>query len=360
MDQKRLIEKLEKIAVGKARLTEKECLLSFSSLPIAVLFKYADMVRERLNGNLCTFTIDRNINYTNVCEIRCAFCAFSRDEGDGDAFVLPVKEILERVKEAEKLGATQIMLQGGLYRKTGLSYITEVFRAIRDACPDMTIHSLSAPEIEYLSKIENKSLEEILNILRDSGLCSLPGGGAEILSDEVRTVVSPKKTKTSTWLKVHETAHHLGMASTATMVIGHREDLKHRVDHLSLIRNLQDRTGGFRSFITWIYHPGNTELGGEATTSADYLKTIAIERLFLDNIPHIQASWISIGRQVGQVALHAGADDLGSLMLEEKVVRATGHDFMAMERDEMINLIRSAGREPAHRRTDFSIIKRFN
>ncbi len=359
MNEKVLVQKLEKVTAGNYRLTEEDAAQAFRCLPLSTLFRYADKVRERLNGEICTFIIDRNVNYTNICGIRCKFCAFSRNEKDEDAYVLSIDEILKRVKEAKKLGATQVMLQGGLYRKTGLSYITEVFRAIKERYPDITIHSLSAPEIEYLSKIENKSFEGILSILRNSGLNSLPGGGAEILSDEVKLVISPKKTKTDTWLRIHETAHSLGIASTATMVIGHKEKVKHRISHLACIRRLQDRTGGFRSFIPWIYHPGNTELGGRKTTSADYLRTVAIARLFLDNLKHVQASWISVGRTVGQVALHAGADDLGSLMLEENVVRATGYDFMSMKMDEMVYLIESSGREPAQRTTDFTIIRRF-
>jgi cyclic dehypoxanthinyl futalosine synthase len=291
--------------------------------------------------------------------VRCRFCAFSRDEGDPDAYVLTPEEILARVDEAHRLGATHIMLQGGLCRKTGLSYVREVFGRIKTAYPEMTIHSLTAPEIEYLARVESRSIEDVLETLKESGLGSLPGGGAEILSDPVRSLVSPNKINTAAWLAVHAAAHGLKIPSTATMVIGHRETIGDRIEHLAAIRNLQDRTGGFRSFITWIYHPGNTELGGKPTNAVDYLKTIALQRLFLDNIAHLQASWLSIGVAVAQVALHCGADDMGSIMLEENVVRATGHNFPPLKAEDMAKLIHSAGRQPAQRRTDFTILRTF-
>lgn len=359
MRDQRLAAKLESVANGEERLTEEEALEAFASLPLATLFKYADQARERLNGNICTFVIDRNINYTNICEVRCKFCAFSRDEDDKDAFVLSIEEIVEKVREAVGLGATQVMLQGGLCSKTGLGYITGLFKELKRSFPRVVIHSLTAPEVEFLARLEGKSIEEVLKLLRKAGLDSLPGGGAEILVDEIRWIVSPKKTTAQKWLEVHETAHKLNIPTTATMVIGHQEKPEHRILHLSLIRNLQDKTDGFRAFIPWIYYPGKTELGGKKTTSPDYLKTVAIARLFLDNIKHLQTSWLTIGKPVAQLTLRAGVDDMGSLMLEENVIRSTGYDFMSMKIEEMVHLIRSSGLKPAQRATDYSILKTF-
>jgi cyclic dehypoxanthinyl futalosine synthase len=350
---------LDEIAQGSRRLTDDEALICVTEAPLSLLFWKADIVRRRLHGTRTTFIIDRNINYTNICEMRCAFCAFSRDEGDADAYVLTHDEVLERVREAADLGATQVMIQGGLYRKTGLSYVTELFRKLKTEFPHITNHSLSAAEIDYFARTEGLSLEETVRVLKEAGLDSLPGAGAEILNDEVRAVISPKKIGTQRWLDVHRAVHEAGLFSTATMVIGHVEAPKHRVAHLKALRDLQDETGGFRSFIPWIYLPGKTELGGTKATAAEYLRTIAVARLYLDNVPHVQASWLTVGRKVGQLALHAGADDLGSLMLEENVVRATGHDFVALRTDEMVSLIESAGFTAAQRRTDFSIVTEY-
>lgn len=359
MRNRKLEAKLESVANGEGRLAEEEACETFATLPLATLFKYADRMRERLNGNLCTFIIDRNINYTNICEVRCKFCAFSRDEDDKDAFVLSTEEIVNKVREAVDLGATQVMLQGGLSSKTGLGYITDLFKELKRSFPQVIIHSLTAPEVEFLARLEGKSIEEVLRLLREAGLSSLPGGGAEILVDEIRLVVSPKKTTSRKWLEVHETAHKLGMPTTATMVIGHKEKLEHRILHLSLTRDLQDKTSGFRAFIPWIYYPGKTELGGKKTTSSDYLRTVAIARLFLDNIKHLQTSWLTIGKPVAQLTLHTGVDDMGSLMLEENVIRSTGYDFMSMKIEEMLHLICSSGLKPAQRATDYSILKTF-
>lgn len=354
-----LLSLLDKVSKGRERLDPEEALSLYELMPLPVLFKFADRVRKRLNGDVCTFVIDRNINYTNVCQVRCYFCAFSRDEKDDDAFILSAEEIIAKVEEAITMGATQVMLQGGLNPKIGISYISSIFGEIKRKFPEITIHSLSAPEIEFLANLENMTFRRVLEKLKEAGLDSLPGGGAEILVDDVRKVVSPKKTKTDVWLKIHNEAHKIGLHSTATMVIGHKETIRDRIEHLTRIRELQGRTGGFMSFIPWIYYPGKTELGGSKTTTEDYLRTLSIARLFLDNIQHVQASWLTVGKAAGQMALHAGADDLGSLMLEENVVRSTGHDFMSMKIEEMVHLIRSSGREPAQRLTDFSIIRAY-
>ncbi|MCX7831316.1 MAG: dehypoxanthine futalosine cyclase [Actinobacteria bacterium] len=348
-----------KIEKGK-RITSEEAISLFREYPLSLLAKIANDIKEEKYGNKVTFIVDRNINYTNICEVRCKFCAFSRDEEDSDAYVLSEEEILNKVEEAVNMGATQVMLQGGLYRKTDLYYITNIFSLIKKRFPQISIHSLTATEIDYFSKIHNLSIEEVLTKLKESGLSSLPGGGAEILVDKVRKIISPKKISSSKWLQIHEKAHLLGLKSTATMVIGHRETIEDRILHLERIRKLQDKTGGFLSFIPWIYYPGKTELGGTKTTSVDYLRTLAVARIFMDNIPHVQASWLTVGKKTAQMALYFGADDLGSIMLEENVVRATGHNAVRMAIDEMVNLIKSADRKPAQRKTDFTIVREFN
>lgn len=354
----KLLNIAAKTLSGK-RINEEEALVLFKEASLSFLSYVANIEKERLYGDRVSFIVDRNINYTNVCEVRCKFCAFSRDEKDEDAYILSPEQILEKVEEAASRGATQIMLQGGLYRKADLDYIVKVFRMVKEKFPKITIHSLTATEIDYFSRLSGKSIEDVLKTLIDAGLDSLPGGGAEILVDRVRKVISPKKTMSERWLEIHKTAHKLGIQSTATMVIGHKETLEDRVEHLRKIRDLQDETGGFRSFIPWIYYPGNTQMGGEKTTSADYLRTLSISRIYLNNIPHIQASWLTVGKKTAQMALYFGADDLGSIMLEENVVRATGHDAVSLAIEEMVDLIRSAGRKPVQRLSDFTVIKEY-
>lgn len=348
----------EKVRLAE-RISEYEATVLFYEAPLSLLSLLANQIKERRYGAQITFIVDRNINYTNICEVRCRFCAFSRNEDDPDAYVLTEVEVLEKVREAADLGATQVMLQGGLYRKTDLNYILRIFRLIKERFPQITIHSLTATEIDYFAKLHGLSYEAVLSRLKEAGLNSLPGGGAEILVDKVRKVISPKKISSSKWLEIHRTAHQLGMFSTATMVIGHKEAYEDRINHLKKIRDLQDQTGGFISFIPWIYHPGNTQLGGQKTTAADYLRTLAISRIYLDNIPHVQASWLTVGKKTAQIALEFGADDLGSIMLEENVVSSTGYQAVRMAVDEMVGLIKSTGKLPVQRLTDFTVVRTF-
>lgn len=354
-----LLSRIEDKVTSNARIGIDEAVYLFKEAPLSVLSRLSNEIKEKRWGNRVTFIIDRNINYTNICEVRCKFCAFSRNEDDPDAYVLSEEEVLEKVAEAKALGATQVMLQGGLYRKTDLEYIKRIFRKIKESFPDITIHSLTATEIDYFARIHEKSVEQVLTELRESGLDSLPGGGAEILVERVRKKISPGKVSAERWIEIHRKAHLLGIRSTATMVIGHKEKPEDRVEHLRKIRDLQDETGGFMSFIPWIYYPGKTELGGKKTSSADYLRTLALARIFLDNVGHVQASWLTVGKKTAQLGLYFGADDLGSVMLEENVVRATGHEAVRMAVEEMVDLIRSAERLPAQRLTDFTVIKHF-
>ena len=304
-----------------------------------------------------TFIVDRNINYTNVCVNECRFCAFFRWKESRDAYLLTYDEILEKVRETVEAGGTQVMIQGGLYPDLGLEYYEKMLSLIKSKY-DITIHSFTATEIQHFARQAGISILDCLKRLQAAGLDSLPGGGAEILVDEIRQKVSPKKIMTEDWLHVMECAHSIGMESTATMVIGLGETMAQRVEHMEKIRRLQDRPGGFRAFITWPFQPGNTELGGETTSGWDYMRTLAMTRLYMDNVAHIQGSWVTQGERIGQLTLGFGADDLGSIMLEENVVRAAGTAY-DMSIKKMADLIRGAGKKPAQRDTEYRIIRRF-
>ena len=319
------------------------------------LAKNADDIRRNRFGETVTFIIDRNINYTNICKNECKFCAFFKKKNQRGAYLLSYDEILDKVRETVQAGGTQIMIQGGLHPDLPLSYYEKMLRLIKKNF-DITIHSFTATEIQHFAQIEGITILDTLKRLQAAGLDSLPGGGAEILVDDVRKKISPKKIMTDDWLNVMRTAHSIGMKSTATMVIGFGESFEQRIEHMDKIRNLQDETGGFRAFITWTYQPNNTALGGNKTHSWDYMKTLATTRIYLDNIEHIQGSWVTQGERIGQLTLAFGADDLGSIMLEENVVRAAGTAF-EMSANKMINLIKSAGKIPAQRNTKYEILK---
>ena len=317
----------------------------------------ADAERARRFGNTVTFIVDRNINYTNVCVNECKFCAFFRRQGHKDAYLLDYDTILQKVQETVDAGGTQVMIQGGLYPDLGLAWYEKMLRLIKEKFPGITIHSFTATEIQHFARQEGISILDTLKRLQAAGLDSLPGGGAEILDDAVRRRVSPKKIMTDDWLNVMRTAHSIGMESTATMVIGFGETMAQRIAHMEKIRQLQEETGGFRAFITWTFQPGHTALGGEKTSAWDYMKTLAVTRLYMDNIAHIQGSWVTQGERIGQLTLGFGADDLGSIMLEENVVRAAGTSYDMSIRK--MNLIQGAGRDAAQRNTTYDVIKRF-
>lgn len=341
-----------------SRLSEQEGIGLLTNGDPIVLGREADAVRQRLFGDTATFIVDRNINYTNVCRNECRFCAFFRRQGHKDAYLLSYDEILAKVRETVEAGGTQVMIQGGLHPDLGLGYYEKMLQLIKKQFPSITIHSFTATEIQYFAQQEGLSILDTLKRLQAAGLDSLPGGGAEILVDEVRQRVSPKKIMTEDWLHVMECAHSIGMESTATMVIGFGETMAQRIEHMEKVRRLQDKTGGFRAFITWTFQPGNTELGGEKTSGWDYMKTLAMTRLYMDNIKHIQGSWVTQGERIGQLTLGFGADDLGSIMLEENVVRAAGTSY-EMSINKMADVIRGAGRQPAQRDTEYRIIRRF-
>ena len=325
---------------------------------ILELGQAANAVRQTMHpGNVVTFVIDRNINYTNICTSECRFCAFYRPVGHGEGYTLEKTIIFDKLRETIEAGGTQVMLQGGLNPTLGLDYYTDLLTCIKKKF-DIVIHSFSPAEILHIANKEGLSVKETLTRLKAAGLDSLPGGGAEILVDAVRQRVSPKKISASDWLMVMEMAHQVGLETTATMVIGMGESYAERMEHMEKVRNLQEKTGGFRAFIIWSYQPGNTEMGGEKISAWDYLKTLSVARLYFNNIKHIQGSWVTQGQNIGQLTLAFGANDLGSIMLEENVVRAAGTSYQ-MSIDKMLELIRATGKTPAQRDTQYNIIKTF-
>jgi cyclic dehypoxanthinyl futalosine synthase len=342
---------LDRAADG-GRITPGEALALYTDAPFHDLGHAADTVRRRrFPDNVATYLIDRNVNYTNVCVTACKFCAFYRAPGHEEGWVRDLDEILRRCQEAVDLGATQIMLQGGHHPDFGIEWYERTFSAIKAAFPQLALHSLGASEVVHIGRVSGLTHEQVITRLRDAGLDSFAGAGAEILTERPRHVIAPLKEPGHVWLSVMETAHRLGVESTATFMMGTGETNAERIEHLSMIRDVQDRTGGFRSFIPWTYQPENNHLKGHTqATTMEYLRMIAVARLFFDNIAHLQGSWLTVGKDVGQLTLHLGADDLGSIMLEENVVSAAGAKHRS-NRLELIHLIRAAGRIPAQRDT---------
>lgn len=349
---------LDKVDSG-GRLTAHEGLLLLEEANLLDLGQAAGRMRRRLNpGSLVTFVVDRNINYTNVCSCECRFCAFYRKADDPDAYILPRDELRQKILETVAAGGTQLLIQGGLHPSLGLDYYLDLLRFIKERF-NIHIHSFSPPEVAHMARLSGLSIESVLVQLKEAGLDSLPGGGAEILCDRVRQVISPNKIGWREWIKVMVTAHRVGLKTTATMMFGHIETLEERIKHLVRVREAQDETGGFTAFIPWSFQPGNTALGGRGATGVDYLRTLAVARLMLDNIPNLQASWVTQGAKLAQVSLAFGANDFGGTMLEENVVRAAGIEYR-VPRGEIIRAIGEAGFIPARRSTDYRILETFN
>ena len=324
------------------RIDFKEALILLNKADLLTLADLAGKKRQKLHPEpVVTFVIDRNINYTNVCISGCLFCAFYRPLGHKDSYVISKEELKEKIEETLALGGTQILLQGGIHPTLDLDYYLDLLKYIKENFP-IHIHGFSPPEIVFLSKKSSLSLSDTINKLIDAGLDSIPGGGAEILVDEIREKISPNKCTAYQWLEVMKTAHNLGLKSTATMMFGHIEKPEHIIEHFMKIRNLQDETGGFTAFIPWTFQPDNTSINVQTATPAKYLKVLALSRLVLDNIENIQASWVTQGDKIAQTALAFGANDLGSTMIEENVVAAAGVKFR-LPKEEMIRLIQEAG-----------------
>jgi cyclic dehypoxanthinyl futalosine synthase len=341
---------LDRVPAG-GRLTAEECATLLESYDVARMGVAADEVRRRKHpSGVVTYIIDRNINYTNVCNVVCTFCAFYRRPGKPDTYVRTVEDICARIDETIALGGTGVLMQGGLHPDFGIEWYEDLLRTLHARYPDFQLHCFSPPEIHNIHLISKLSYEEIMGRLKEAGLYSMPGGGGEILDDEVRKRVSTKCT-TDEWLAVMRAAHRVGLRTTATMMFGIGDSTVHRVRHLQRIRDLQDETGGFTAFIPWTFQRENTALGRrikEELTGMDYLRMLAVSRLFLDNVEHIQSSWLTQGLKLGQVALRFGADDMGSIMIEENVVSAAGAHNEADER-MLRYLIREAGFSPQQR-----------
>jgi cyclic dehypoxanthinyl futalosine synthase len=346
---------LQNIVTGK-RLSPEEAVVLFGEGDLLGLANAADDVRRGKHPEgIVTFLIDRNINYTNICQNQCSFCAFFRRKGHPEAYVLSQDEIEKKVAETIDLSGTQVMLQGGINPDLKLNFYKNMFSELKKKFR-IRVHSLSPPEVVHIAESEGMAIADVLRELMKAGLDSLPGGGAEILVDSVRRRISPRKISSAQWLGVMEEAHKQGIKTTATMMFGTGETVEDRITHLAKIRDLQDKTGGFMSFIPWTFQPRNTALGGRSVSSIEYLRMLSISRLFLDNFPNVQGSWVTQGRDIGQMCLSFGANDLGSIMIEENVVRAAGISHRITV-DEMVDLIRKAGKTPAQRDTEFNLLK---
>ena len=351
-----------KIVEGE-RITEGEA-KEIYDWPLAKLGEMAHARRNRAKVNdydgrgkeVVTYMVDRNINYTNVCDVYCKFCAFYRTEKDGDHYVLSQGQIDQKIDELVAVGGNQILLQGGHHPKLGLEWYLDLLRHLRAKYPQINVHGFSPPEFNHFAEVFGMPLEKVIETFREAGLGSIPGGGAEILVDRVRQRIAPRKCNTEAWLRVMEIAHGMGMRSSATMLFGHVETVEDRIEHLRRLRDLQDRTRGFTAFICWTFQPENTVLKAEKTGSHEYLRMQALARIFLDNIPNVQSSWVTQGPAMGQVALQFGANDFGSLMMEENVVSSAGTSFR-LNLDEMKRLIREAGYEPRQRNNEYQLIE---
>ena len=348
----------------KKRLSKEDALDLIKNASLLDLAKMASAKKDELHKEkLTTFIVDRNINYTNVCWVDCKFCAFFRHKKDNDSYVLKFDEIDEKIEELLAIGGTQILFQGGVHPNLKIDYYEELVNHIHTKYPQITIHGFSSIEINFIAKDSKISILEVLKRLQAKGLSSIPGAGAEILSDRVRDIIAPKKMDTQEWLEVHRLAHSIGMKTTATMMFGTVETDEEIIEHWDLIRKLQDETGGFRAFIMWSFQGENTKLMEEhpeikPQSSNRYLRLLAVSRLYLDNFKNLQSSWVTQGSYIGQMALKFGANDLGSTMMEENVVKAAGA-ANRMNQDEMIRLIKDIGEIPAKRDTAYNILERF-
>ena len=357
-----ILDKIKK----NIRITEDEALFLLNNVDILTLGRLADIVRRKKHNDIVTFVVDRNINYTNVCVAGCKFCAFQTTKKSPNAYTLDFTEIFKKIEELIEWGGTTVLMQGGLNPELRLDFYITLLKGIKNRFPNIQIHSLSATEIKFISRLENISIEETLKTLKEAGLDSLPGGGAEILSDEVRNQLSTRaKVSTQDWLEIHSIAHSLGMKSTATMMFGHIEKPKHIIEHLSNIRKLQDKSlkgnkGYFTAFIPWTFQKGGTKLDHiDTATTSYYLKVLSVSRIFLDNFENIQSSHVTQTMKVGQIALHFGANDLGSTMIEENVVASTGWKVSSPKPEKMARIIKEAGFRPAQRDTYYNIVKYF-
>ncbi len=352
---KEIKEVAEDIKQGKINMKKAEELYSKNLHALALV---ADGLRREAVGDVATFVTDININYTNICVSKCKFCAFYRDKDAKDAYVLGIDDIIKKVEFARRYGVTQVLIQGGLNPDIEFEYYENLIRKIKERFPEVFVHAFSPIEIYFFAKNFKMSIKEVLERFKEAGLRTLPGGGAEILVEDVRNKISPNKPNSKAWLRVMETAHKLGIKTSATMVIGLGESIRDRIKHILKIRSLQEKTNGFVSFIPWSFKSGNTALKKEEVLGIDYLKTVAVSRILLSGaIKNIQTSWLTQGTKIAQVALFHGANDMGGVNIEENVVKATGAEVKMLPKEKIVKLIREAGRIPAERNTIYEIIR---
>src|SRR5262245_40100286 len=347
---------VENVRAG-GRVSADEARVLYLEAPTAVLGRLADGIRARKHGDaVVTYIIDRNVNYTNVCVAKCNFCAFYRPVGSSEGYVLGFEELFQKIDETVAVGGVQLLLQGGHNPDLPLTWYEDIFRAVKGRYPTFNLHALSPPEIIHLSRLSQLSVSMVIERLIAAGLDSIPGGGAEILVDRVRKLLHCYgKASADEWLDVMRYAHRAGLRTTATMMYGTVETLEERLEHLLRLRDVQDETGGFTAFITWSYQPQHTELGGTEATGIEYLRTLAISRIVLDNFDNLQASWVTQGGKVGQLSLAYGANDMGSVMIEENVVRAAGASY-CMDEVEIVRNIEDAGFLPKRRDMHYQIL----
>ncbi|MBQ3034049.1 MAG: dehypoxanthine futalosine cyclase [Deferribacterales bacterium] len=338
------------------RLTFSQAVDLYKNGDILDLGHMADQMRKSMHpDNIVSFVIDRNINYTNICTCKCKFCAFYRNKSDADAYVISKDTLAEKIKETISLGGSQILLQGGLHPDFKIDFYEDMLSFMKTF--PVWLHAFSPPEITHIARQSGLSLRETISRLRKAGLDSIPGGGAELLDDESRLAVSPNKINSAQWLAVMEEAHNQGMKTTATMMFRKYDEAEKIISHFDKIRALQDKTGGFTAFIPWPFQPGNSQLNDEKVTPAEYLRVLAIARLYLDNVPNIQVSWVTQGDKIAQIGLFFGGNDFGSVMIEENVVKAAGACFR-LKTEEIIHIIKSAGFTPAVRNMEYEIIEK--
>jgi len=340
------------------RISFNEALKLYYNCDLLTIAHLADSIKNKIHSKpVISFVVDRNINYTNICKSGCLFCAFYRNQDDKDAYIISKNDLKRKIHETIELGGTQILLQGGINPDLTINYYVELLNFIKTNF-NIHIHGFSPPEIAFISEKSSLSIKETIEILKKAGLDSIPGGGAEILVDEIRKKISPNKCSADIWLEVMKTAHESGIYTTATMMFGHIEKIENIIDHLIKIRDTQDQTGGFTAFIPWTFQPTNTKINVKTKSSADYLKILALSRIVLDNFKNIQASWVTQGEKIAQLALSFGANDFGSTMIEENVVAAAGVSFR-ISKNEIIRLIKDAGYVAAQRDCYYNIITTF-
>ncbi len=359
-DDREFLKIAEKVFQGK-RIDEEEALYLYERADLTALGHLAEWLNRKKNGSFAYFIVNRQINPTNVCMYQCDFCAFGVKRSDPKAYEMTLEEILRKVRETYEMGGREVHIVGGIPSNWPYEKYIEIVREVKKAFPDIVVKAWTAVEIHHMAKISGKSYEEVLKELMDAGLDAIPGGGAEIFSERVRRIIAPYKASARDYLEVHRTAHRLGIPTNATMLYGHVETLRERIEHLSELRKLQDETGGFQVFIPLAYWPEGTRLGGTRTSSVDDLKTIALSRIFLDNFDHIKAYWVTLGEKVAQIALNFGADDLDGTIEEERIVHSAGtKSAYGHSVDRLVNMIKKAGKVPVERDTFYNVVRIFS